>query len=739
MKRKADHHGHSFTFLSVIIPVFNERENLPALFRRLERMFSHLPYGTECIVVDDRSTDGSAEFLRQRAWPFTVRILEKKGKQGKLQSLREGIAAAEGGIIAMIDADLQYPPEEIPALVKAIGTYDIVVARRTHRRTSFLRSFFSNAFNVVCGRLLLSLNVDVQSGLKVFRKDALKGVAFSSSAWGFDYQFLFQSQRFGWTIGERPIIFEERFRGTSNVRVFRDGFALAWGALRLRLRTSFFDVFPFLAAHHPSEFFPGGFDNTTDFLFLPEIFSVKKQLRWETVSLAAVCMAAAAGILALGSILLSTNPLILVSGIISSFYLGLILFKLWVLRHAMSHPPLRVSGDDVRDLNDEDLPHYTILIPLYKEADVVPQILQAMTAIDYPPDKLDIMITLEEYDEETRTAIERAGFPPHFRIVTLPDVAPKTKPKALNVAFREAKGEYIVIYDAEIIPDPDQLKKAVIAFRTHADVACLQTRLDHYNAYQNWVTKLFNAEFTFHYDLFLPGLQHLGFPLPLSGHSTHFRTTALEEIGAWDPYNVTEDCDVGIRLYRRGYRSDLLDSFSSEEATSSVHAWMLQRSRWVKGFIQTSMVHLRHPVRLWHELGGWRPFLAFLVIVPGSVLVNALNLFFWLLLIVWASTHSATIQQLFPGPVLYVSVASFVTGNFLFTYCNLLGAYRRQRFALVKYSLLSPLYWILLAVATVHGAVQMALRPHHWEKTRHGKHLTKTSYAITLPRQVAVH
>ncbi|MEK7218961.1 MAG: glycosyltransferase family 2 protein, partial [Patescibacteria group bacterium] len=489
---------------------------------------------------------------------------------------------------------------------------------------------------------------------------------------------------------------------------------------------------------HPSEYFPGGFENTEDFLFLPEIFSVKQQVWRETVSLVFVGSLAAAALLFIGSILLDTNPLILISGVISSFYLGLILFKLWVLRHAIDHPPLSVSDDELLRLDDDALPTYTILIPLYQEAEVIPQILQAMTSIDYPTEKLDIMITLEEYDVETREAIRRAGFPPHFRTVLLPDVAPKTKPKALNVAFREAQGEFIVIYDAEIIPEPDQLKKAVAAFRRHPDVACLQTRLDHYNAYQNWVTKLFNAEFTFHYDLFLPGLQHLGFPLPLSGHSTHFRTSALADIGAWDPYNVTEDCDVGIRLCRNGYKCDLLDSFSNEEATSSVTSWMRQRSRWVKGFIQTSMVHLRHPVRLLRELGGWKPFLAFLITVPGSVLVNALNLLFWLLLLAWATTHAATIQQLFPGPVLYVSVASFVTGNFLFTYCNLLGAYRRHRFALVKYSLLSPLYWILLAVATVRGGLQMVFRPHHWEKTRHGSHLSMTTHALTFSRQVAV-
>ena len=132
----------------------------------------------------------------------------------------------------------------------------------------------------------------------------------------------------------------------------------------------------------------------------------------------------------------------------------------------------------------------------------------------------------------------------------------------------------MVIYDAEIVPDADQLKKAYLAFRKYADVACLQVQLDHYNAYENWVTKLFNAEFSFYYDLFLPGLQKLGIPLPLSGHSSLYRTEVIREIGAWDPYNVTEDAELGMRLYRRGYKTEILRTRSLEEATNSASTWV---------------------------------------------------------------------------------------------------------------------------------------------------------------------
>jgi cellulose synthase/poly-beta-1,6-N-acetylglucosamine synthase-like glycosyltransferase len=281
----------------------------------------------------------------------------------------------------------------------------------------------------------------------------------------------------------------------------------------------------------------------------------------------------------------------------------------------------------------------------------------------------------------------------------------------------------VVIYDAEIMPDRDQLKKAYLAFKIHGDYAAFQTRLDHYNADKNLLTKLFNAEFSFYYDLFLPGLQKLNFPIPLSGHSVHFRTQALRTAGAWDPYNVAEDCDMGIRLYRMGFKVGILDSVSREEATDTVTTWAMQRTRWMKGFIQTSIVHLRHPMRFKDDVGGWKNFFAFLLIVPGSVFLNISNIFYWVLLIAWLTTHSPLIQQIFPGIILTISFLSFVMGNFIFTYLNLIGSYRRGRMDLVKWSLFSPLYWVLLSIATIRATVQLILRPHHWEKTKHGVYI----------------
>lgn len=466
------------------------------------------------------------------------------------------------------------------------------------------------------------------------------------------------------------------------------------------------------------------FNNTEDFLFIHDVVSAKKHIRAENISFGAFCLLAITLTLASLSIFLHISIPLSVSAIVSLFYLSIVLFKLLIITKAMgSKPFIEVSELEIYRISPNILPFISIIIPLYREELVIPQIIRAMSAIDYPTDKMEIVITLEEYDIETITALGRIELPAHFKLLLLPDVRPKTKPKALNVAFNQLRGEYIVIYDAEIIPEATQLKKAYLAFSRFPEIACLQTRLDHYNADQNLITKLFNAEFSFYYDLFLPGLQKLGYPIPLSGHSTFFRKSALTEVGAWDPYNVTEDCDVGIRLYRAGHKIGILDSISYEEATGGFDAWVLQRARWMKGFIQTSIVHLRHPLLFKNEIGGWMNFLSFLLTVPGTVLLNIINLFYLILLVAWFTTHSPLIQEFFPGLILYIAVFSFVLGNSIFIYLNLLGTYKRKRFSLVKYSLLSPIYWILLSIATVYGFVELITKPHHWQKTTHGSHI----------------
>src|SRR3989344_4943722 len=289
-----------------------------------------------------------------------------------------------------------------------------------------------------------------------------------------------------------------------------------WGLLvYLRQILRFLTIYTlkFLYYPHASEHRGHDFDNTDDYLYMPEFHSAKKQIYHETVSLSALITIFFIGWVIAIRFIFDISILVLVSGAIAFFYFTFIVFKIWVVHKGARYPLIDFSRTQIAAIKEEDLPMYTIFIPLLHEAEVIGQIKDAMTAIDYPKNKLEYLITLEEHDKETREAIEDAHLPANFRVVTLPDVQPKTKPKALNVAINQARGEYAVIYDAEIIPDTDQLKKAYLAFKKYPEVGALQVRLDHYNADQNILTRLFNAEFAFYYDLFLPGLQRLGFPI----------------------------------------------------------------------------------------------------------------------------------------------------------------------------------------------------------------------------------
>ncbi len=285
-----------------------------------------------------------------------------------------------------------------------------------------------------------------------------------------------------------------------------------------------------------------------------------------------------------------------VNGAVCAFYMVVILYKLLTVALSIIFRPELKAKEGVPE---SELPTYTVLVPLYKEREIADKIVSAALSLDYPREKLDVKLLLEEDDDETRRAVEGMDLPGCVEVVIVPKGLPRTKPRACNHGLERARGEFLVIYDAEDRPDRDQLKKAVSIFRQlertrkARKVVCLQAKLNYYNPRQNWLTKFFTLEYTQWFDLFLPGLHVLGVPIPLGGTSNHFRTDALRELGGWDPFNVAEDCDLGMRLYKKGYRTAVFDSTTWEEANSDLGNWIRQRSRWVKGYVQTHLVHTR--------------------------------------------------------------------------------------------------------------------------------------------------
>lgn len=383
-------------------------------------------------------------------------------------------------------------------------------------------------------------------------------------------------------------------------------------------------------------------------------------------------------------------------------------------------------------------PKYTILCPLYKEAAIVPQFVEAMKKLDYPEEQLQILLLTEEQDRETRKAIRAFHLPRQFEIVVVPNGQPRTKPRACNYGLLKATGEYVVIYDAEDIPEPRQLKKAVLSFANNdVDTVCVQAKLNFYNSRQNLLTRWFAAEYATWFGFILPALQSAGFVLPLGGTSNHFRTVALRALGGWDAYNVTEDCDLGLRLKRFKMKTVILDSTTLEEANPDLKNWLRQRSRWIKGYMQTYLTHIRAPLKSLRQ-EGIKDFLSFQLVIGSGVGVLFFNPLMWSLLGLYMAKRAEVVEyyhRLFPGPLLYLGLLCLIFGNFFYIYLYLLACMRRKDYSLVFWSLFIPIYWLLMSIAGIYAFFELLVRPHYWQKTVHGFHIKGTRQQ--LPQEAA--
>ena len=377
------------------------------------------------------------------------------------------------------------------------------------------------------------------------------------------------------------------------------------------------------------------------------------------------------------------------------------------------------------DLPDHNLPVYTIIAALYREAASVEALVASIRALDYPPEKLDIKFALEADDAETRAALEAIEGGPPFEIVIAPARGPRTKPKALNAALASARGTFAVVFDAEDRPEPDQLRRALDAFLAGGEsLSCVQARLAIDNTDDSWLARLFTAEYAGQFDVFLPGLSALRLPLPLGGSSNHFRTSILRQAGAWDPYNVTEDADLGMRLARYGFRTATIASTTDEEAPARLLPWLRQRTRWFKGWLQTWLVHMRAPLLLYREL-GWAGFATFQLVVGGTVLAALIHPVF-LAGFAYALAMGFPIGDGVAGAVLAGTyITAIVAGYLVSILLGLVGLSRRNLLSSAWILLLVPLHWVLLSIAAWRALLQLLRDPYRWEKTAHG--LARTS------------
>jgi cellulose synthase/poly-beta-1,6-N-acetylglucosamine synthase-like glycosyltransferase len=421
--------------------------------------------------------------------------------------------------------------------------------------------------------------------------------------------------------------------------------------------------------------------------------------------------------------------LIVVVNVCIALYAALQLFNFYAFVSASSASVLPDLTQAARALPAATLPTYAILVPLYKETAVLEQLIGNLQRLNYPAAKLDVILLIEADDTDMIAALQRLKLPAHFRVIYVPVSYPRTKPKALNVGLTQVTSDYLVVYDAEDAPDPDQLRKAIVAFNQAApSVVCVQALLAYHNPLDNLLTRYFTAEYATWFRLMLPGLAQHRLLMLLGGTSNHFKTLALRMLNGWDAYNVTEDADLGIRLVRAGYDIEVLNSLTWEEANARPYSWIKQRSRWIKGYMQTYLTHMRQPFKLLRELRLPR-FITFQMLVGISPLLTMLNPIFWSLTGVYFLTRAEFIERLFQGPTFYVGLSCMLLGNFFAIYLSMTGSLLHRDYGSVKLMLFTPVYWLMMSIASWRAFNQLIYKPHFWEKTMHGHSKSR----FTLP------
>jgi len=408
------------------------------------------------------------------------------------------------------------------------------------------------------------------------------------------------------------------------------------------------------------------------------------------------------------------------------FYFTAISFKLITSIVGAKRKLINDKNSEIISLSISEYPVYTVLVPLFKEPEnVVVNLIKSIKNIDYPQNKLDVIFLFEEHDRKTIEIAKSCKPPNTWRFFYVPNGTPTTKPKACNYGLYFSRGEYLVIYDAEDVPEPDQLKKALAAFINNGpDYSCFQAYLNYYNKYENFLTRMFTLEYTYWFDYMLNGLHTLRLPIPLGGTSNHFRTEDLKKISGWDPFNVTEDADLGIRFSAEGKKVGIIKSTTYEEAPCNTGNWIRQRSRWVKGYMQTSIVYNRHPIKMIKKI-GFINWLSFQLLVTGTPLTFLINPIVWVVFLIGIITGTHFLNGLLPDFVEILGTISFVAGNLILILINFAAAFSRKYYRLIPFAFLNPLYWVLHSIAAYKALWQLMFKPFYWEKTTHGTSVIK--------------
>lgn len=367
-------------------------------------------------------------------------------------------------------------------------------------------------------------------------------------------------------------------------------------------------------------------------------------------------------------------------------------------------------------------PKVSILVPLFREHDIADKLVARLAELQYPKSQLEVLLVLEDEDIQTKDTLATTTLPPWMRTITVPPGQLTTKPRALNYALNFCDGEIIGIYDAEDNPAPDQINIVVEHFRDGPqETACLQGILDYYNPRSNWLSRCFTIEYASWFRVVLPGLARLGFAIPLGGTTVFFRRHVLEEVGGWDAHNVTEDADLGIRLARYGYHTEMMETVTLEEANCRWWPWIRQRSRWLKGYMKTYRVHMRNPKKLLQQIGLKR-FIGFQIVFLGALSQFILAPVLWSLWLLPLGFDHPFTPWLGIGPLWTITLLFLLTEALSLIVGATAVSSPRHRHLLPW--LPTMMFYFPLGVAAAYKALgEMVRNPFYWDKTEHGHSL----------------
>lgn len=682
--------------INIFIPTSNHRVQINDLSHGLKTLLIEAGVDHKIICFDSKSTDGTVEYLKSIYSEIPVEIEEISLRNTLTKVLRKHPAINDSDYIAIID------PDYLPATTVLKQLLD-----NTIKQDILLPSFSKGNIHQHPGVMIIKSGVLTHLLEVVDHKEKI-----------FQHSLIQHAAHLGYEISNLPV-------DDPAPKTGRNRFAKMW--LKFKL----------IFTHFPPHHIPPQNTETMNWAgvhyhksrFITHTTINHQHSAVTTLNHLQKFILLNLGIILLISLVLNWHLtlLVLFSSLVVLYFLDLLFNVFIIFRSLFINPEIVIKDEDVNSLKNKELPIITVLCPLYKEEAVLPQFIEAMSSFDYPKDKLQVLLLLEEVDTGTIEVAKEIA-PPFIQILIVPNSLPRTKPKALNWGLGHAKGEYIVIYDAEDIPEKDQLKKAVIAFnREGKDVFCMQAKLNFYNPKQNLLTRLFTAEYSLWFDLILTGLYSISAPIPLGGTSNFFRTKDIIKVEGWDAFNVCEDCDLGMRLYKRGNKTALFNSTTFEEANSNLNSWIKQRSHWIKGYIQGFFVHIRSPRGFNRSIRQPHLF-TFILMVGGKTLSVFINPFLWMITLayfIFRPYLGNFIESLYPAPIFYMGLFTLMLGNLIYLYNYMLGCAKRGYWHLVELGFLVPFYWLMMSFAAWKALYQILVKPYYWEKTTHGLHLNK--------------